>query len=156
VTGAAAVTETVTVTEAVAVTAGPGAARARTESEMGQAPEDGEDGIEKGQGGRDSGLVHVTPGHGNGQMGANFPGRAGGDSVVMKSILARTSGAFSDVTWHRGAGAFELQGQIPVVQANALDRWPERADHLQSHLVDLEAFHQDLLCRGLKQAAVRV
>jgi hypothetical protein len=29
------------------------------------------------------------------------------------------------------------------VKTNALDRWPERADHLQSHLVDLEAFHHD-------------
>jgi hypothetical protein len=28
-------------------------------------------------------------------------------------------------------------------------------DHLQSHFVDLEAFHQDLLCRGLKQAVAR-
>jgi hypothetical protein len=74
----------------------------------------------------------------------------------MESILARASGAFSDVARHRGASPFELQGQIPVVKTNALDRRPERADHLQSHFVDLEAFHQDLLCRGLKQAAVRV
>jgi hypothetical protein len=74
----------------------------------------------------------------------------------MKTILARAPGAFSDVARHRGAGAFELQGQIPVVKTNALDRRPERVDHLQSHFVDLEAFHQDLLCRGLKQAAVRV
>jgi hypothetical protein len=42
------------------------------------------------------------------------------------------------------------------VKANPLDRWPKRVNHLQSHFVDLEAFHQDLLCRGLKQAAVRV
>jgi hypothetical protein len=75
---------------------------------------------------------------------------------VVQSVLACAPGAFSDVAWHRGAGAFELLGQIPVVKTNALDRRPERADHLQSHFVDLEAFHQDLLCRGLKQAAVRV
>ena len=122
---------------------------------MGQAPENREDGIEQGQGGCDGGLVHVTPSHGNGQVGADFSGRAGSDAVVVKSILARAPSAFSDVTWHRRAGAFELQGQIPVVKANALDRRPERVDHLQSHFVDLEAFHQDLLCRGLKQAVVR-
>ena len=122
---------------------------------MGQAPEDREDGIEHGQCGCDGRLVHIAPGHGHGQMGADFPGGAGGDSVVMKSILARAPGAFGDVAWHRGAGAFELQGQIPVVEANAFDRRPERVDHLQSHFVDLEAFHQDLLCRGLKQAVVR-
>jgi hypothetical protein len=75
---------------------------------------------------------------------------------VVQSILARAPGPFGDVTRHRGAGTFELQGQIPVVVTNALDRRPERADHLQSHFVDLEAFHQDLLWRGLKQAAVRV
>jgi len=50
----------------------------------------------------------------------------------MKSILARAPGAFSDVARHRGAGAFELQGQIPVAEANSLDRWPERADHLRA------------------------
>ena len=100
---------------------GPLAARARTESGMGQAPENREDGIEQGQGGCDGGLVHVTPGHGDGQMGTDFPGGAGGNSVVMKSILARAPGPFSDVAGHRGAGAFELHGQISVVVADALD-----------------------------------
>jgi hypothetical protein len=89
-------------------------------------------------------------------MGADFPGGAGGDSVVVESILARAPSPFGDVARHRRAGAFELQSQIPVVKANPLDRWPKRVNHLQSHFVDLEAFHQDLLCRGLKQAAVRV
>jgi hypothetical protein len=42
------------------------------------------------------------------------------------------------------------------VMADTLDRRTERADHLKSHFVDLEAFHRDLLCRGRKQAAVRV
>jgi hypothetical protein len=89
-------------------------------------------------------------------MGADFPGGAGGDPVVMKSILARAPSPFGDVARHRRAGAFELQSQIPVVKTNPLDRWPKRVNHLQRHFVDLEAFHQDLLCRGLKQAAVRV
>ena len=75
---------------------------------------------------------------------------------VVKPILARAPGPFGDVARHRGAGAFELQGQIPVVKADALDRRPESVNHLQSHFVDLETFHQDLLCRGLKQAVVRV
>jgi len=114
-----------TVTEAVAV--GPGLWRPGPESGMGQAPEDREDGIEQGQCGCDGGLVHIAPGYGNGQMGADFPGGASRDSVVMESILARAPGSFSDVARHRGAGAFELQGQIPVVKADALDRRPERA-----------------------------
>jgi len=70
---------------------------------MGQAQRIAEDGIEQGQCGRDGGLVHVTPSHGHGQVGADFPGGASGDSVVMESILARAPGAFSDVARHRGA-----------------------------------------------------
>jgi len=79
---------------------GPLAARARTESGMGQAPEDGEDRIEQGQGGCDGGLVHIAPGYGNRQMGADFPGGASRDSVVVKPVLARAPGPFSDITWH--------------------------------------------------------
>ena len=152
VTGAVAVTVAGRVTVAV----GPGAARAGTESGMSQPPEDGEDGIEKGQCWCDGGLVHIAPCYGNRQMGANFPSGAGSYPVVVKSILPRAPCALGDIARHRGAGTFELNRQIPVVKANALDRRPERVNHLQSHFVDLEAFHQDLLCRGLKQAAVRV
>ena len=68
---------------------------------MGQAPENREDGIEEGQCRCDSALVHVTPSHGHGKVGADFSGGAGGDSVVVKSILARAPGPFSDVAWHR-------------------------------------------------------
>ena len=46
------------------------------ESGMGQAPEDGEDGIEKSQGGGDSGFVHVTPGDGHREVGTDLAGRA--------------------------------------------------------------------------------
>ena len=158
--GAVQVTEAVTVagTVTAAGTVGPGLwwARAGTESGMGQPPENREDGIEQRQCRCDGGLVHVAPSHRDGQMGTHFPGGAGSDPVVMKSILARASSPFGDVARHGGASAFELQGQIPVVKANTLDRRPERVNHLQSHFVDLEAFHQDLLCRGLTQAAVRV
>jgi len=107
---AVAVTGTVTVTEAVAVGPGlwwPGQDGVRD----GQAPENREDGIEQGQGGCDGGLVHIAPGHGNGQMGANFPGGACGDSVVVKTILARAPGAFSDVAWHRRAGALSCRAR---------------------------------------------
>jgi hypothetical protein len=100
-------------------------------------------------------LVHITPSHRDRQMGADFSGGTGGDSIVVKAILARAPGSFGDVARDRRAGGFELRGQIPVVITNALDRWPERANHLQSHFVDLEAFHQDLLCRGLKHASVQ-
>ena len=103
-----AVAVAVTGTEAATGTVCPGAARARTESGMGQAPEDREDGIEKGQRGCDGGLVHVAPGYGNGQMGADFPGGARSDPVVVKAILARAPSPFGDVAWHRRAGAFEL------------------------------------------------
>ena len=53
---------------------------------MGQAPEDGEDGIQAGQRRCDRGLVHVTPGQGDRQVRANFPGRASRDSVVVQQL----------------------------------------------------------------------
>jgi len=103
--GGGVVTEVAAVTVAVSVTrteavgpafGGPGPGR----NQDGLAARDGEDGIEKGQGGRDSRLIHVTPGHGHGQMGADLPSRAGCDPVVMKSILAHASGPFGDVAGH--------------------------------------------------------
>jgi hypothetical protein len=67
---------------------------------MGQAPEDGEDGIKQGQRWGDSGLVHVTPGQGDRQVRTDFPGRASRDSVVVQPILSNTPGAFGNVARH--------------------------------------------------------
>ncbi len=101
-------------------------------------------------------MIQVAPGDCDGEVGSNFPRGAGGNPVVVEAILTRTPGAFGDVARNRRASAFELQSQILVVVADAFDRRAERGNHLKSHFVDLEAFHWDLLCRGLKQAAACV
>ena len=121
---------------------------------MGEPPEDGEDGIKEGQGGGHGGLVHVTPGNGHGKVGTDLAGRAGGDTVVVQTILTRSPCALGDVARHRGPSAFELRGQISVVVADALDRRAKGANHLKGNFVDLEAFHGDLPCGGRKQAVV--
>ena len=87
-----------------------------------------------------------------GTVGTDLAGRAGGDAVVVQPILPRSPCALGDVARYRGAGAFELHGQIAIVVADALDCGAKGANHLKGNFVDLDVFHRNLPCDGRKQA----